>query len=268
MSELPEYVIDLLSEIAHTAGLSDYTFELSAGSNVGDNYMGIIHRVILRGQRNHAPTELPLIIKISSSNEIRCKEFQFNKLFERKALVYNKILPFFEKFQRDRGLIDDEAFTSFPKCYAAVADEQKQQFVVIMEDLKAKGFEMLPKEMPIERDTIFMIVGQLARMHAISLALKDQQPEVYEEFRKLRDIFRGFLSSDSLKHIRLASCDRAIAVVENAQHVEWLKELKANFFVLIAQLLTDNAADPFGVIGHGDLWMSNMLFHRDNKKVI
>lgn len=268
MSELPEYVLGLLSKIARSEGLSNYAIELSAGSKHGDNFLGVIHRAILRGQRNGAPAELSLIIKLSSTNEARRKEFQMNTVFKREVFIYNTILPLFEKFQRERGLTKDEAFTSFPKCYTAVADVEKDHYALIMEDLKAKGFELLPKEKPIAKDHLYLVIEQLARMHAISFAIKEQEPKVYEGFREITDLFRGFFKSDGIKKFADSSFDRAIAVVENERHIEWLKEYKTNLHDVYNAVLAENTCDPFGVIGHGDTWLNNMLFHCDDEKVI
>lgn len=267
MSELPKYVRDLLSEIACGDGLSDYTIELSAGSKHGDNFLGIIHRVVLRGQRNGAPAELRLIIKLSATNEVRRKEFQMDIVFEREALMYNKILPLFEKFQRERGLTDAEAFTSYPKCYAAVADVQNEQFAVIMEDLKVKGFDLLPKERPIDSDHLLLVVGQLARFHAISFAIKDQQPHVYDGLRNVKDLFRNFTNSNGFKQYMDMAFDRTIAVLDNEHHIDWLKDLKEKKHDILFAILADNASDPFAVIGHGDMWLNNMMFHCDSEKV-
>lgn len=267
MSELPEYVLELLSKIARDDHLSDYTIELSAGSKNGDNFLGLIHRAVLLGQRDGVPAELRLIIKLSTTNKARRKEMQMDALFKREVLMLNKILPLFEKFQRDRGLTKDEAFTSYPKCYAAIADEHKEQFVVIMEDLKAKAFDLLPKEIPIERDHLFMIVTQLARLHAISFAIKDQQPEVYNELRKVTDLYRDFFVSDGMKKYQKGMCDRAIAALDIEPHIEWLKDISENAHDQINAILGENAGDPFSVISHGDMWTTNILFHHDNDKV-
>lgn len=181
--------------------------------------------------------------------------------------MYNEILPLFVKFQRDRALNDGEAFTSFPKCYAAVADVQKEQFAVIMEDLTAKGFDMWPKHQTIPRDHLFMVVGQLARLHVISFAIKDQQPAVFEKFRQITDLIRGFFKSDAYRQYLESSQDRAIAALTNEQHIDWLKEFKTHTYETVASMLAEDACDAFSVVSHSDVWLTNLLFHRDNDKV-
>lgn len=267
MSELPDYVLELLSVIAIGENLLDYTIELSEGSKLGDGFLGIIYRTILRGRRNKEPAELHLIIKLSSTNETRRKEFQLDAVYKREVHIYTQVLPLFAKFQRDRGLTEDEAFVAFPKCYAAVADVRKEQFVLIMEDMKEKGFAMLPKQEPIANEHLFMVVGQLARLHAISLAIKDQQPEAYKELRKVTDLFHCFFETEGARGILKSTFDRAIAVLDNERHIEWLTEVKNNVPELLDQVLGDNAPEPFGVIGHGDLWINNLMYRYDDNKV-
>lgn len=267
MSDLPVYVLDLLSNIAKADGLTDYTVELTAGCKHGDNFLGVVQRAVLHGQRNGNAADLNLIIKLTSPNTARRQEFLMDHVFAREVLMYEKILPLFQKFQRDKGLAADEGFTSFPKCYAAIADEQSDRFVVIMEDLREKGFTMWPKEQPIPRDHLFMIVGQLAKLHAISFALKDQKPKVYEEFRELKDLFRCFFRSEGTIHFMDSAFDRAIGGLVNEQHIEWLSDFKANMHTLREECLADGACDPFGVIGHGDLWLNNILFRCCDKVI-
>lgn len=267
MCDLPDYVLELLAKIADADNLSDYTIELNAGSKHGDNFLGVIHRAILRGRRHGKPAELNLILKLSTTNESRRKEFQMDSVFKREVLAYHELLPLFEKFQRDKGLSDDEGFFAFPKCLAAVADAQSNQFAIIMEDLKVNKFVMLPKEKPIAGDHIYLIVEQLAKMHAISFAIKDQQPQVYDRLRKVHDLFRSFFTSDALRHLIESPVDRAIDVLENEDHIEWLKDFRANLHDEISRCFADGASEPFGVIGHGDFWLNNILFRYDEEQV-
>lgn len=267
MNELPDYVLDQLAEIATADGMTDYIIELCVGSQRGDNFIAIINRVTLRGHRNGTPAELRLVIKLSSPCVVKRKVLQMDALFKREVLMYTKILPMLETFQCDRGLTGAKGFTSFPKCYAAVADEQKEQFVVIMEDLDSMHFGMLQKQQPIDNDHIFNAVGKLAQLHVISFAIKDQQPEVYEELRGVTDLFRNFFVCGGLKYILESSFDRVIAVLENESHIEWLQDVRENAHDLIADVLADNASDPFGVICHGDLWINNIFFRYDDEEV-
>lgn len=267
MTELPEYVVVLLNQIAVAENLTNYTIDLTVASKEGENFLGVIRRAILRGQRNGIPAELHLIIKLTLSNESRRKEFIVDQMFQREVLVYKKILPMLEKFQRDRGLTADESFLSFPKCYAAIADQQTNRFVVIMEDLRVKNFLMLAKDKPIASDHIFLVVEQLAKMHAVSFAIKDQQPTLYAQLRKVHDLFRCLFKSDSMKSMIESPVDRAIEVLENPNHIEWLQDFRANLHEERRRCLADDAGDPFSVIGHGDFWSNNILFQYNGDDV-
>lgn len=103
------------AKIATADGMTDYTIEVCAGSQRGDNFIAIINRVTLRGHRNGTPAELRLVIKLSSSCAVKRKVLQMDALFKREVLMYTKILPMLETFQCDRGLTGAKGFTSFPK---------------------------------------------------------------------------------------------------------------------------------------------------------
>lgn len=263
MSDLPDYVLDLLNDVAKAEGFTSYTTEFKAGSNHGDNFLGVLTSVTVKGQRNNNDEQLHLLVKLAPTNEIRRQEFHSIAVFKREALMYNKILPSFRDFQREKGLADDEAFTAYPKCYVAIADEKKDQFVVIMEDLRPKGFTMWPKSVPAPADNSYRVVEQLARLHAVSFALKDQRPAVYEELREIKDIICDFFKGPNMSKVMTMSYSRAVDALDNEEHKKILTEVLDNFEQFFNDIHEDGACDPFGVINHGDCHNNNILYKHD-----
>ena len=47
MSELPAYVLEYLDEIARSEGFSEHSTEIEPGSQHGDNFMGVMSRIVL-----------------------------------------------------------------------------------------------------------------------------------------------------------------------------------------------------------------------------
>lgn len=265
VSNLPGYVVDLLDEIVQAQGIIDYRLEFKPGSTHGDNFFGVIHRITLSGWRDGAEVRLSLICKLSSTNKARRREFRMDTAFGREVLMYTKILPILQEFQRNKGLLAGEGFAAYPKCYAAVADEQTDRFVVIMEDLGEREFTMLPKGQPMPKEHIYLAIDHLARMHAVSLAIKDQQPHVYEKLRSLDDLCMKLFACQGPSQMIIASFDRAIAVLDDEVHIKWLTDVKQNVTELNANCFADGKCDPVGVIGHGDFWLTNMLFRCDHE---
>lgn len=263
MSDLPDYVLDLLNNVAKGEGFSTYTTEFKAGSNHGDNFLGVLTSVTINGQRNNNDEQLHLLVKLAPTNEIRRQEFHSVPVFKREALMYNKILPLFRNFQREKGLSDSDAFTAYPKCYIAIADEKKDQFVVIMEDLRPKGFTMWPKKLVAPADHSYRVVEQLARLHAISFALKDQRPKEYEELRQIKDLISDFFTSPNMTRVMEMGYNRAIDALENEEHKKIMAEVRDNIKEFFNDMHKDGACEPFGVISHGDCHNNNILYKHD-----
>lgn len=93
-------IYEILTEQLKT---SDYTIEITPGSNIGDNYLGIVYRVKAivnkNKQRNDKRDELSIIVKLPPTNKFRREQFFARHAFTREALTYSEILPLFKKFQ-------------------------------------------------------------------------------------------------------------------------------------------------------------------------
>lgn len=271
VSKLPEYVVDLLDDIAESEGFCDYKIETASGSNHGDGYLGVIVSATITGERQingeQKTDALKLLCKLAPENAARRREFSSAIMFSREVFVYNKLLPLFVEFQREKGLSDDEAFISFPKCYAAVADVEKEHFVLILEDLRERHFVMWPKRNLITKNIAYMVVERLAKYHAISFALKDQRPEVFDSFRDLKDLLTVFFETSNTRKFMDSMYDRAMLVLEDPAHVDITKETKERMLEIFHECLDEGVSEPFSVIGHGDCWINNMLFRFDDGEV-
>lgn len=264
MSELPKYVDALLEDIIASKGFTNYTIEYKPGSNHGDNFLGVMTSVTVSGIRNEKEAQLHLVCKLAPSNAARREEFKSGTVFLREAIMYNEILPLFTEFQREKGLCDNDAFKSYPKCYKAIADEAADQMVIIMEDMRPKGFTMYPRNKPTTAENVFKLVEQLGRFHGISFALKHQRPAIYERLQQLPDIFcEVFLSDNFLKSLGMGY-DRAIASLKDEKHIEILSDVKANMKEYMCEMLREGACGDFGVIAHGDPHLNNILYKYQN----
>lgn len=268
MIDLPEYVLDLLNGIAKSEGFTEYKFEIKPGSNDGDNFSGILTCVAVRGVRliNNIVEndELHLLCKLPPSSAARRQQFLSIQFFEREVHVYNKVLPLFENFQKEKGLSESDSFISFPKCYAAIANKESDQYVVIMRDLRPDGFVMRPKHIIAPVNHIYKIYGELAKLHALSFALKDQRPDAYAELKQTNDFLRKLFASNSPLR-SMFGYDRAIAALKDTQHIAIANDLKANISEFLEDCLGDGVCEPFGVFCHADCHYNNFLFLYDEK---
>lgn len=265
MSDLPDFVLRLLDKIATDEGFVEHRIETTAGSKRGDGFMGLMVCATIVGTRKTdkkttKEDELHLLCKLQPTNPERRKEFMSDVVFEREVLAYTEIIPLLVAFQREKGLTEGECFTAFPKCYAAVADAAKGEFALIMEDLRARGFVLWPKTKSFDIDHARTVIENLAKYHAISVALRDQRPDEYASISKHKELMLDFFKNDKMVQMFSLSYDRAIAVLRDPKHIEIAKHVRDDMRGFIEQCVGVDVKDQFSVMSHGDCWINNMLF--------
>ncbi|XP_026467679.1 uncharacterized protein LOC113371259 [Ctenocephalides felis] len=148
-----------------------------------DNYLGTLYRVEIISTDNDNGTKLNLICKIPSSDW--GSEDNWQKIhipYEREVYVYNVILKSFEKLQNDKNLNENQKFASYALCHVA-SDVNKKEFL-ILEDLHARNFVMFDKRKKMDFSHITLVAKGLAKYHALSFVMRDQQPEKFHKILK------------------------------------------------------------------------------------
>lgn len=261
MSSLSEYVHKLLNEIASDEGFSKFEISSEAGANREDGFLGSLVSVAISGDcKDGSKLEnLQLLCKIIPNSADRDGEFKTEKVFEREVLMYTKMLPLITQFQRDKGLTESECFVSYPKCYASIANAAESQYVIIMEDLRTQGFVMWPKRQPAPIAQIELVLREVAKLHSVSFALRDQRPQLFEELRGIKDYYRVIFEHNFMP-IMNEAFDRTIPILENREHIDIIADIRKNTLEYFNACLDDGVCEPFGVIGHGDCWNNNYMF--------
>lgn len=262
MCELPDYVRVLLDDVAKSEGFTEgYEISVKPGCSQGDGFLGILISVTISGLRyGENSGDLHLVCKSAPQNAARREGFESIVLCKREALMYEKILPALANFERDKGLVNSDRFTAYPKCYVSISDETKDQFVIIMEDVRPKGYSMWVRSDPLPIKYTCNLFDQLAKMHAISFALKQQRPRIYNEFREINDVVTGFIATATMADIINASLGRCLAAVEDPKHIEIVTDMIKNRCAYYDECISAENVEPFGAVTHGDCWINNILF--------
>lgn len=268
---LPNYLTNSLQKIAETEGFTDYEFETEAGCKHGDNFFGALFAVTLTGTKEQKgtlkPSKLHLICKAVPLSKTRCKSFKIDLVFGREIYVYSQLLPAFVRFQQDNGLDEANSFRSFPKAYASELDAQSDSYVLIMEDLRPKRYVMWPKEKLITIDHEMLVMLELGKLHAISFAMKDQRPNQFQEYMRLKDVMIENSVRGKFRPYVQKTVEYAANVVENAEHKQLLLRFRHTFVDMMEEFLCGALSKEFAVVGHGDCWLNNILFQHDDENV-
>ncbi|XP_058443604.1 uncharacterized protein LOC131425602 isoform X2 [Malaya genurostris] len=257
----------LLEEAARAElGSDDVSISLTAGSNKGDNYLGVVFRAEAECRRTGK--KVNIIAKLPPLTEARRKQFFARASFEREISFYTEIYPMMEEFQREKGLDTTDgckAFNQIPRCLRTCLVDCEE--AILMNDLKEAGFDMFDRHKELTVSHFRLVVSALGRLHALSFALKDQRPERMKRFMEMIDIFLTRDQDDTMDQWFTMLIDRTLGTLDCKKEPELYaktkKALDVKFLDTIKDMTDGKAAEPYAVICHGDCWNNNMLFKHE-----
>lgn len=136
-----------------------------------------------------------------------------------------------------------------------------------MADLKLEGFEMFDRHKAQGLEHFQLVVKALARLHAISFALRDQQPEKFEPFKGMIELFSTRDDDASMEAWFTALVVRALETLDKEEepkvYEKTKKALEESFTDQVKELTKGEIAEPYAVICHGDCWNNNVMFKHD-----
>ncbi|CRK94159.1 CLUMA_CG007678, isoform A [Clunio marinus] len=255
-----DYMRESLDKVAIAEGFKNYDIKVDHGSGVGDGFVGMLFKVKI--QEIDSDKNLIVVLKSPPENVTRRIEFGSMDLFEREVFMYNELLPEFVKFQEEKKISKSMGFFDFPKCYFADYNAEKDQSIIIMEDLREIGFKLWDKFIPTNYEHTKLLMSALGRFHAVSFAMKAQKPEIFERFKQLSDILTKKIVDASFSDMMNQSLDRAIGTIEDfdIKKKNKLIHIRENLANVMIHLTNSAETEPYAVIGHGDCWSNNFMY--------
>lgn len=253
--QLPSKVYEsaLHEIIRNNFEVDEYEFECSAGSNKGDNFLGIIYRVTVKAKSK----KFNLIVKLPPQNARR-EQCGSRFFFLRESEFYENVCAIYRAFQLSKGVkIETEGFFEIPFCYKSMTEEPFE--ALFLEDLKEKGFEVANRKETFSREQVLLVIKILAKMHAIFYAIKEQKAEHVEKYFTLSDAFAGSYSDKkSLTYAWIRTqINLALTLIEKQEESDLkqkaLTVLQRDYFEQFNELVDGQSAHPFAVLCHGDV---------------
>lgn len=173
----------------------------------------------------------------------------------------------FRQFEESKGVIVGEgSFNEYPICYTVIDEEPYE--TLILEDLSVDNFIMLDRQKDeITADHVKLVMSSLGKFHALSFALKDQQPEKFKELTSQLDEVFYRLDNENMRKFVSSFGPIVIGHAEKIGDDAITEKIKKLFSVhvleALAGLVDSNIAEPYAVIGHSDCWTNNTLFKLD-----
>uniref|UniRef100_A0A1B0DI70 CHK kinase-like domain-containing protein n=1 Tax=Phlebotomus papatasi TaxID=29031 RepID=A0A1B0DI70_PHLPP len=211
---------DKLKEILRKEGnykLKGYQL-VDGFSKKGDSYLSEVFRLRIDGEEPGccSSTCLNFVVKGLPKNIGRRKTFRSAAFFKNEITFYEDIIPAFEDFQARRS--PKKPFIEYPRCYSSFCDGNHDY--VALDDLSKYGFVSADRQNGMDFEHCRLALESLGRLHALSLAMKDQEPE---NFAKLSQKSQSMVHSSQT--ISTITC---LLVMEMAGHPTFLFKYDAS----------------------------------------
>ncbi|XP_046972779.1 uncharacterized protein LOC124539431 [Vanessa cardui] len=247
-----------LSEWFHTDVVFTH-WEYVSDTGKGDSYLSELIRIKIHGTSEGAPYHVQVILKNIPKNTCRRLTFRSEEFFQNEINFYKRVLPTLLKFQSKKNVPDP--FTNYTKLFFAETDGING--VLCLEDAGLENFGSAVRQEGIDLDHCKVTFKALAKYHALSFALKDQDPET---FNRLSDaIFETYYDPRLWNWYRKfwhRICGIAIDAVEK-EYPNSIYEEKIREFAVpekYEDMIRAVRDKTNGVISHGDCWTNNFLY--------
>lgn len=261
----PAFVQKILNKVAEKHGFKDSPMEFVNGAHPGDIFNGHI----VRGTISKPDGKMHVLYKKAPTNNPTGRiGISTNCTFTNEAKFYNEVLPVLRKFQNDKGLLKTNQFSLVPTCYEAVANEANKEFVLVLEDLHTQGFVMWDRSKPSTVENLKLAMREIGKFHAVSIAMKDQEPEKFAKIEEMTSIADTFLKTPALLKMFETSFHRAINVLKSDKQKGLYKNILTNVTEYFEKCLKPKGSIvPLGVLAHGDFWSNNSLYRAQKEGV-
>lgn len=132
IAAIPEYALPLVHRIASEQGFitNEYRLKQTAGANHCDGFQGVIVRVTIEKNRSSTSSDQLTIVCKMPPDVVKATQQQ--------------LLPALINFQESKEIQSPDGFFEF-LCYGTYANDETEDYVIVMEDLHTAGYEMWNK---------------------------------------------------------------------------------------------------------------------------
>lgn len=158
--------------------------------------------------------------------------------------------------------IEEDGFIEHARCYHSIDTNMSE--CLLLEDLRRKQMEMINfRTTPLTYDHVALVMKALGKFHAISFALKDQQPQKFKQITKeLTELFfKVDVDFDTHTEEMLGLIFKSLQRSNRPDLIEKMRnQTKGGFLKNARQTVSSEMAGPNAVICHGDAWVNNCMY--------
>ncbi|XP_065337296.1 uncharacterized protein LOC135937889 [Cloeon dipterum] len=262
-----EVLLQIVQKAVKDDDASMEDFKVTYATAPGEGYLGIVYRITAAVLTKGETKQISLIAKGLPSNLARRKTWKIPSFFRNEILFYDHVLPIMQEYEmRKRKAGWSKTFLPFPVCPWSYCDGERD--FIVMLDLGMDGFGICDRTQGFNHFHCEEALKMLARFHATSLAMKDQEPETFQKMTKdlvepyyrldYEDWYKGFL-----KNLQEVAIDAVKKIYPDSVYVEKMEAFANDGqYKVMCELV--KPVSPFSVPNHGDAWGPNFLYRYDD----
>ncbi|XP_047034939.1 uncharacterized protein LOC124640984 [Helicoverpa zea] len=254
-----EYLSAVLHKIADANLITDWSYNQLKFASIAQNYFGILIPVVLSGTRNGKEVKFELVLKLAPINEQYRVSGAVTVMFAREVFVYSVVL---KKYQEMQEHLSFDAQYVIPRCYYVQKDYCKE--VIALQDMCGDGYKPYTHEMFLDLDHTLVSLKSLAKLHAFSFILQNQNPQLYEEISKTCVPLTEHTNKRYMDIMR-DRLDKALKKFEGTTYTPLLHKLRQNCAELFNAAVNSVQRT---CICHGDIWKENILYKYEDDKPV
>ncbi|XP_017123778.1 uncharacterized protein LOC108143759 [Drosophila elegans] len=255
-----QFIGEVLRTYEKAPELTVTDLKITPASAQGDHYASVMFRTTAKYTTSKGEFSKPLIIKTMPEQEGHKKEMLAEShLFSTEIGAYTKALPEFERILREAG---DNTKLYVPCIYHSLEPRQ----VMIFEDLVPQGYSVI-RNRPVTLEELKKVFAKLAKWHAVSMKVMNEQPDFLKEFR-YGLIEMPTLMTDPMVTTGMENFMNMLEKIpELTKYKPHFEKIKIDYLQRMSDVMQEYRknfqSDGYYVMSHGDFHLRNMMFKGD-----
>lgn len=236
----------------------------------GENYGSLIYSVALTVSTKKITEVLNLVVKIPPPSKYLRDLFNSPVNFWKEQIFYEKVAPKFIQLQLESCIKPDKIVNLVPRYYGGrLGLEDPKVFdgqaAVVMENLIPRGYAVRDRLLGMDLEHTELVVGGLAKLHAIVIGLKIKYPEFFRDtvIPALVDAVNDTAREGNIGMLKIAHN----AYKELTEAKPYLDRIdKTLIHDYESNCVEIKVPEPWGTMVHSDFWSNNILFKYNTER--
>ncbi|KAK5646584.1 hypothetical protein RI129_005048 [Pyrocoelia pectoralis] len=250
--------MDAFEECLKEVGIGNYTLRFSPGVDGEENMGGLIIKADVLDRTKTDESVTNFILKCSPPSKILRSTIPVKDIYNIEIYIYSTVFPEFTRIQKEKNIRNP--FTSYPRFYKSLNDDGEE--MLVLQNVKMLGYKHRDRHQPLDYDHILSIIKQYAKLHALSYAIRNQKPELFENFEKnMQNHFFGDFNFGGLVvniNQRTINALKALDPVKDDLFYDRFSYFAENPTKVLKNLIHSTSRNK--VISHINCGISNLLF--------